>query len=158
MMIAKKSFIKILLLFILVFSLNLAIPAKTAYAQNVDPVQSVLQGAKWVWERVEQAYSKISGVIGNKVVESTVRMYTNQLAYNIATGIAQGAEDGGPLFRTSSVKKSLETAREAALGEFVTRLTTENFADLGFNLCDPSIEVKLTLTLNLIDSSLFLMT
>lgn len=151
----KKSFIKILLLLILTFSLNLAVP-KPANAQGETAAtlaQTVLDIGGRIWGKIEAAYTKISNIVGNKVIESTVRMYTNQLAYNIATGIAEGAEGGKPLFRTSSVKKSLQTAKEAALGEFVTRLTTENFADLGFNLCDPSIEVKLTLTLNLIDSA-----
>lgn len=154
MMIEKKSFIKILLLLILAFNLNLAVP-KPVNAQGdaaATLAQTALDIGGRIWERVKAITKDIYNNVANKVIENTARQFANKLAYDVANSIATGAEGGKPLFRTESIKKSLQNAQDAALGEFVGDLTSKSFADLGFNLCDPSIEVKLTLTLNLIDS------
>ncbi len=150
MIIAKKHFIKILLLMVLAFSLNLAAP-KPVYAA-VDPIQAVLQPAKWIWEKVVIVIKEFDKNARNRLIENVFRQFANKLAYDMANSIAEGAEGNKAYFRTDSIKKSLQNSRDAALGEFVGDLTSKSFSKLGFNLCDPSIEVKLTMTLNLIDS------
>src|SRR3989339_887248 len=153
MMIAKKSFIKILLLLILAFSLNLATP-KPVYAQQLtwDPAVFTINNVKFIWDKVGKAWDTTYKKVATRMIQNAASQFANKLAYDVANSIATGAEGGKPLFRTESIKKSLQNAQDAALGEFVGDLTSKSFSKLGFNLCDPSIEVKLTMTLYLIDS------
>lgn len=150
---AKKSFIKILLLLILAFSLNLATP-KPVHAQTLtwDPAVFTINNVKFIWDKVGKAWDKTYKQVATRMIQNAASQFANKLAYDVANSIATGAEGGKPLFRTSSIKKSLQNAQDAALGEFVGDLTSKSFSKLGFNLCDPSIEVKLTMTLYLIDS------
>lgn len=149
---AKKSFIKILLLFILVFSLNLATP-KPVYADATTVVQTIQDAAKWIWEKVSGVIKEFDKNARNRLIENVFRQFANKLAYDMANSIAEGAEGKKAYFRVDSIKKSLQNARNAALGEFIGDLTSKSFSKLGFNLCDPSTpEIKLTMTLSLLDS------
>lgn len=153
MMIAKKSFIKVSFLLILAFSLNFAMP-KPVYAQTLtwDPAVFTINNVKFIWDKIGKAWTTTYRKMAVTVIQNTASQFANKLAYDVANSIATGAEGGKPLFRTESIKKSLQNAQDAALGEFVGDLTSRSFSKLGFNLCDPSIEVKLTMTLYLIDS------
>lgn len=115
-------------------------------------IGDVVTSAKWVWEKINVGYDKIRGIVGARLADQTLSMFVNTLSYDIATELATGGPGGRPSFRTLSIGKSLEKAQEAAIGEFIGVLTKESFADLGLNLCDPSVGVKLSLTLSLIDS------
>ena len=147
-----KDYKKILLGVLLsLFIMGMVIaPLKPVYAFAPDVV--AVNTAKWVWDKIEKVYSKVQGIIGAEIVNNTVSMFMNTLAYDISTELATGGTGGKPLFRTKTVRQYLAKAQEAALGEFLGELTDKKFADLGINLCDPSLGVKLTLTLSLIDA------
>ncbi|MBP9802110.1 hypothetical protein KBC40_00810 [Patescibacteria group bacterium] len=148
---SRKFIVTLMLAIFLVGPAALVVPQRT-YAQGVDPVQAALQPAWWIWQKIEDAYDFLQKRIGSQVINNTVKTYVNNLAYNIASSIAEGAEGGKSLFRRESIKDSLQKSKEAAIGEFITSLQDNTFADLGFNLCEPSLELKLSLTLKLIDS------
>jgi hypothetical protein len=115
-------------------------------------LESVPQIRETIWQKIGKAISKAYKQVLNQTVNNTVRSWANNFAYEVANSIVTGAEGGKPLFRTDSIKNALRKSEEAAIGEFIGDLSERHFADLGLNLCDPSIEVKLTLTLGLIDS------
>ncbi|MCB9802894.1 hypothetical protein H6761_02650 [Candidatus Nomurabacteria bacterium] len=146
----SKKFLVAMLLAIFLVGPVIVFNPKPALALSPDVV--AVNSAKWIWEKISAVVVKVKDTVLNQVIENTARMYLNNLAYNIASSIAEGAEGGKPLFRTDSIKDSLRKSQEAAIGEFIGTLTEGSFSDLGFNLCDPSIEVKLTLTLGLIDT------
>ena len=145
----KKVILSLLLAIMVVGPLVLATPKPV---QAFSPGVVAVNAGKWVWEKVETIYNVLQKRIGSTVINNTFRMYANKLAYSIASGIAEGASGKKALFRMDSIKDSFTDAKEAAIGEFIGTLSETAFKDLGFNLCDPSIEVKLTLTLGLIDS------
>jgi hypothetical protein len=105
-----------------------------------------------VWEKIQVVLKKVNKQLAYTVINNSARMYVNNLAYNIASSIADGAAGGKSLFRTESIKDASRKSQEAAIGEFIGTLRDNTFADLGFNLCEPSLELKLSLTLKLIDS------
>jgi hypothetical protein len=114
-------------------------------------LQSLPQTRRDIFDKINDAWSKVQGWVGADLANRTVEMFMNDLAYNVATEIATGGNGGVPLFRTESIGKSLQHAQEAEVGEFIGKLSSTYFADLGLDLCEPSLEVKLTLTLSLIN-------
>lgn len=145
---------KIIFLFMLVafFATGVVIP-KPARAQFVDAIGGPSQIVQTIWQKIEKVYDRVKSIVGAEVTNRTVGMFLDSLAYDVATELASGGQGGKPLFRTVSIKKSIENAGNQALGEFLGQLTEKGFDDLGINLCDPSIDLKLTLTLGIIDEA-----
>ncbi len=109
--------------------------------------------AKWnIWQKINGVLDKVKAGITTQLVNQTLTTFMNKLAYDVASNIATGGPGKTPLFEKESFTKSIQTAKDAALGEFIGQLSQNSFEDLGFNLCDPSLGVKLTLTLSLIDA------
>lgn len=149
-----RSYQKILLvIFTILFASSVIIANRPAQAAWPTTVLGDIQGAaKWVWERARIVVDKAQGALTTQLINRTLSTFMNKLAYDLASNLATGGPGKQPLFETKSFTKSIESAREAALGEFIGQLSKSSFEDLGFNLCDPSLEVKLSLTLSLIDS------
>lgn len=144
----------ILGLFTLIFSLSGLLAPKPAHAQWVVTVaQDVTASLKWVWDKVEKTYDQVQGIVGAELANQTLEMYMNTMSYEVATQLTSGGPGGKPLFRVKSIQKTLQKSQEAAVGEFLAKLTKEgSWADLGINLCDPSLSFKLTATLALVDA------
>ncbi|MFA6307237.1 MAG: hypothetical protein WC664_00150 [Patescibacteria group bacterium] len=106
---------------------------------------------KFIWERIKDVYEVTKESISDQLSKKAIDQYLDNLAYDVASELAAGATGGKPMFRTVSLKKTLENAGDKALGEFVGDLTSKGFDQLGIDLCDPSVELKLSLTLNLLD-------
>ena len=149
-MISYKKFIFSICLIIFILS-GVVIPGT---AEAFSPGVVAVNSGKWVWEQVEKAYDKVNGQLSSDLAYKTVEMFMNSLAYDVATYLAEGGPGGEPLFKTVPIGKSLATARDKALGEFLSELTELGFDELGIDLCSPSLELKLTLTLGLIDTEM----
>ncbi|MBU1202842.1 hypothetical protein KKH39_02260 [Patescibacteria group bacterium] len=144
----KKIIFSLVLVFVTFTGLSLPRPAD---AFIVSVAHDVTGSLKWIWDKVEKVYDTVQGIVGAELSNKTVGMFMDSLAYDVATELATGAAGGKPLFRTTSIKQHLQNAQDKAFGEFLGELTTKGFDELGINLCDPSIDVKLTLTLALLD-------
>ncbi len=145
-----KTLILSVFMFLLVLSPAVFTPVKSqAFAPDVVAVNV----AKWVWERVTDIVDRSYTFIAKELINNAVNTFISNLSYEMANYIAQGAIGGKPLFRTEDIGTVLNKAGEAAVGDFIGELTSKHFKDLGINLCDPSLDVKLTLTLKLIDSA-----
>ena len=105
-----------------------------------------------IWQKITAALDKVKAGLTTQLVNRTLSTFMNKLAYDMANNIATGGPGRTPLFEQQSFTKSIQTAKDAALGEFIGQLSQNSFEDLGFNLCDPSLSVKLSLTLSLVDS------
>lgn len=145
----KKVFLGLLLI---VFAVVVNISPKEAKAVPVEVVGDAPNTLQTIWMKVEKTYDKVQGIIGAELANRTVEMFLNTMAYDIATQLASGGPGGKPLFRVKSMKDTLRKAGEAAGGEFIGALTEQGFDDLGINLCNPSVSLKLSFTLSLIDS------
>ena len=131
-------------------SLGVVVP-RPASAFFADVIGGPTTVVKYIWEKVEKVYDKVQSIVGSELSNRTVGMFLDSLAYDVATELAQGGPGGKPQFRTVSIKKALQNSQDKALGEFLGDLTTKGFDELGINLCNPSLELKLTLTLGLIN-------
>ncbi|MFA6466729.1 MAG: carbohydrate binding domain-containing protein [Patescibacteria group bacterium] len=141
----------ILTLFLAGFTLMGVVTPRPADAQFADVIGGPTTIIKYVWEKVEKAYDFVQGIVGAELSNRTVGMFLDSLAYDVATELATGGPGGKPQFRTISIEKTLDNASQKALGTFLGELTSKGFDELGLNLCDPSLELKLTLTLGLLD-------
>lgn len=102
-------------------------------------------------EKAEEAWWKVYANIAADLALRTLSMYANSFAYDVATELATGGAGQTPQFRTLSIKDHLQKAQDEALGTFLGELSEKSFDRLGINLCDPSLETKLSLTLAIID-------
>jgi len=124
---------------------------KQTQAFTVIPVV-IVNKAKWVWEKISSVVNSWKKTIITRLAVNTTRMFLNTMAYNVADAIAKNGAGGKPLFDNLPIGKSLEKAGLASAGEFLGTLTQEtNLSKLGLNLCNPSIDVKLSITLSLLD-------
>jgi len=146
-----KDFKKIIVAILLVLMISGPILATPQKAQAFSPGVVAINAAKWVWEKVEKVYAWVQKKVGVELVNQTVRMFANNLAYDMAKELAEGGPGGKPQFRTLSMQDHLTKAWQSAAGEFIGELSSKHFSDLGLNLCDPRASVKLSLTLALID-------
>ena len=146
----KKTLLGVLLAIIIL--LPVIFTPQPAQAQFTDPAAVVQRVASRVWTTVKWVYSQVKGRVGTQLATQTLSMYMNTFSHDIATQLATGGPGGKPQFRTLSIKDSLQKAQDAAVGDFMGELTSAGFDELGINLCDPSLDVKLTATLALVDS------
>lgn len=150
-MTSYKKFISIFFLAIFVmFGLIISRPAQAQFADVIGGPAQIIQT---IWQKIEKVYDTVQGIVGAEITNRTVGMFLDSLAYDVATELASGGQGGKPLFRTVSIEKSIQNAGNQALGEFLGELTEKGFDDLGINLCDPSIDLKLTLTLGILDEA-----
>ncbi|MDQ5938902.1 MAG: hypothetical protein QG642_592, partial [Patescibacteria group bacterium] len=137
----------------IMFATSVVLAARPAQAGWPTTVLADIPGAvKWVYEKAKYAVEKAQGALTTQLVNQTLSTFMNKLAYDLANNIAVGGPGRTPLFEQQGFTESIQTAKDAALGEFIGQLSQNSFADLGFNLCDPSLSVKLSLTLSLVDS------
>lgn len=115
-------------------------------------VNDIPQTRNTIWQKITLVLDRAKSALTTQLINQTLSTFMNKLAYDMASNLATGGPGRTPLFERESFTKSLDTARDAALGEFIGQLSKNSFEDLGFNLCDPSLSVKLSLTLSLIDS------
>ena len=149
----KKTLLGVLITVVIL--LPVIFTPQLAQAQVVGPILVGLDLStekQSIWQKIEKVYDKIQSIVGAQLANNTMKMFMNTLSYDIANELATGAIGGKPLFRTDTIKKSLQKAQDAAVGNFLGELTSKSFAELGINLCDPSLDVKLTATLSLIDA------
>lgn len=149
MSVLKKYLVVVLLA--LAFVMPIAAAPRPAQAFSPDVVAAYY--AKWIWEKVKDIYKTAQESVSTDLWSRAFDMYMSNLAYSVANELATGGPGGKPQFRVQSIKDANKKAIDAAGGEFISELTKKGFDKLGLDLCDPSIEVKLTLTLSLIDAA-----
>jgi hypothetical protein len=117
-----------------------------------------VNGSKWGWERLKDFVGQSWDKMITKVVVNTARMFMNQMAYNLAVNIAEGGSGKSSLYETDPFTDAINKASDAAAGDFLGELTQAtgknglSLASLGLDLCNPSLEIQLSLTLDVLDS------
>lgn len=131
-----------------------ALPARAQFAGPImaNIISSIPETKTNIWTKIQRTLDKATAALTTQLVNQTLSTFMNKLAFDLANNIATGGPGKTPLFERESFTKSLQTAKNAALGEFIGQISKNSFEDLGFNLCDPSLSVKLVATMSLIDS------
>ncbi|TSC96177.1 MAG: Uncharacterized protein Athens101410_107 [Parcubacteria group bacterium Athens1014_10] len=116
----------VLIFFILQVIIPVLFYPKPANAQWVvtDPIQTVMNMSKWVWERIEKAgeflYNKVAAI----AFKNALKTFTTKIAYDTAVWIGSGDKGQKPLLFTKNWKTYLEDAADAAAGDFLETLVS----------------------------------
>jgi len=112
------------------------------------PVTDIIQQQQTIWSKIWD-YIKKAAV--SQITISSIDMFANRLAYNLAVALAKGFQGQKPLFYIKRYWKDyLKDAGGAAAGEFLGRLSEAKWNKIGFDFCEPSFpSTKLKLTLGL---------
>src|SRR3989344_5537428 len=139
----RKKIILGLTVFIIIFNLLFFYPLSIVKAQVPDPVQAILQPAKWVWERlkdVKEFYDKHRDFIlfraGRVAYKNALRTFLSRLAYDTATSLAEGDWGKSPLFSTKNMGDFLDDVYQTTLVDTLDVLAKDN-GFFEFNLCEP---------------------
>ena len=145
---------------VIVLSLMVVGPllAKPKPVQAFSPGVVTVNGAKWGWERLQGILAGVWEGMIHKVAVDTARMFMNNLAYDLATSISESGSGKKSLYDTKPRESATHRAADAAKGEFIGGLMQsagsngETLASLGIDLCNPSLDLQLSLTLDILDS------
>ena len=137
----------LLVLFVLnTTMLTLAFP-RSAKAGMPVTVDANLPGtAEVIKETIWDLLLKALTVGGMQAVSSVLQMWTQQLAYDIATSLATAEWGKSPAFFTQDWGNYMKSLGEQGLGEFIGSISK----NWGINFCEPALpEVKLKLIFGL---------
>ncbi|MEK7583670.1 MAG: hypothetical protein AAB490_00360, partial [Patescibacteria group bacterium] len=109
---------------------------------------------QWIKQfEVEETSTNIWKQAGIAALDMASQRFINTLAQKTAQYVASYAPGGKPLVRRESPGKILRDTGEAALGDFLQEFSEESSLDkLGLNLCNPTAQLKLGLSLELLDA------
>jgi len=116
------------------------------------PVSDIQTTFQTIWQKITKAIDWANKQTKVNLLNSALRTYLNNIAYQSATYIASGGPGGKKLLELRVPNKVFKDAGNAALGDVIGRLSDANFSQLGIDLCDPSVEFKARLTLGIIDT------
>ncbi|MFW0838058.1 MAG: hypothetical protein ACKKL5_03585 [Candidatus Komeilibacteria bacterium] len=107
--------------------------------------------AKWVWEKVGDIYTALKSRLSTTLITNSVDLFAQRMAVNMAKTLATGGRGQQPMFSTKVFNDVVKDAAGAAAGDFIGQLSSA-WGDLGINLCEPSLDVKATITMSLLKS------
>lgn len=120
---------------------------------GVIAVTDVNQAIRNALDKIEKQYENIWTQIKTVALNQAAESYLNRLAYETANWLASGAPGAKPLQRRESFGRILEQTGEAALGDFIGSISElDSFQNMGLDLCNPSPDLKLDISLQLLDS------
>lgn len=113
------------------------------------PTTDVGLGIRDILKHIESFVLKAKDTAAWIGVKNGIRTFLTKIAYDTAVWIASGDNGQKPLLYTSQWKSYLSEAGDAAIGDALQTLATEN-GFLNFNLCDPySNAIRLQIQLGL---------
>jgi hypothetical protein len=118
-------------------------------AAAFSPVVAGLNAAKFVYEKIMWALEKTVGYAVTNIVNQSVDMFAQKMAYEVATSIATGGAGQKSLLQGKVFQNIVKDSAGAAAGDFIGGLS-EEWEDYGIDLCDPSLDIKATITMSLL--------
>lgn len=130
--------------------------SRGAFVAQAIPVVDIPLIGKTIQKFIEDAKTFSLKKAATVAFEKTTERFLNRLAYETATFLAEGGRGGTSLQRRESFGRILQKTGEAALGDFIqdlsnTQVGGTDLTSLGLNLCNPSIDLKASLSLQLLD-------
>ncbi len=152
----QKIFFSILLIIIVgVSSLGIAIkPVQAQGGASAMPTTEVFSiptlfkiAIEKAWDILKTAYKKA----GSAAFGSAVQKALNTMAYDTATYLASGDEGQKPMWYGEGFGAFLENVGDNAAGHFIEDIGKSGKWGAKFNLCEPSLDVKLKIGLGLVN-------
>lgn len=139
-MINKKSKIILLLLtIIIIFNVTFVAPNKS-YAQTTDFAHMAVTTGKWIWDKLGKVWDSLKKTMTAVTYKKVLGTFLNNLAYDAAVDLAEGAEGKKPKIFTTGWKDYLKNAGDAAAGEFLIEFgsnVSSTGAIAGLDICNP---------------------
>ena len=146
----KKIIVSILL--VIMISGSMIFTPNEVKALTPDVIGGPTTIIGYVRDKIKDVYKTMTGRVGGEVLNKSINHFAQKLAYSIATQIAEGGPGQKPMFRTVSISDHIDDALSSAAGDFLGQLSEQDWAkDLGLDLCNPSINIKLSVSLALMD-------
>lgn len=153
----KNILSKILLSFFLVFFVfsGLVLPkeVKAIPVEDIGNIGATITG--WIGDGLEWAAGKawdieiaIKNTWRSKIYLELVSTAVNKMAYDTATWLGSGRKGQKPMFLTEQKGEYLKNMADDAAGQYIESISKDAFGD-EFNLCEPDINVKLSIGLGL---------
>ena len=123
---------------------------------NVKPAKaqwttfSIVDSAKWIWEKVGSALNFAALKATYRLTEYTAEYLAQQAAFAVLNELLSGESGGKPLFETKTASELFSDTLTSAAGDMIGDLTSEAGFEK-FNFCAPSLAGKISLTLSLLD-------
>ncbi|MBI4090619.1 MAG: hypothetical protein HY422_01195 [Candidatus Komeilibacteria bacterium] len=145
-----KTRINALILFAILAGVLIFTPVSRVYAQaEVRDTPAFIQKIK---EYIEKLREKSWFRASSKALEKAAEKFVNKLAQQTAEYIATGGRGKTSLQRRESFGAIIRKSGEAAIGDFLQDLSeTTLLNELGLNICNPSAQLKLNISLQLLD-------
>ncbi|OGY89786.1 MAG: hypothetical protein A3B30_01125 [Candidatus Komeilibacteria bacterium RIFCSPLOWO2_01_FULL_52_15] len=150
---SQKTLITVLIVLIL-GSATLAYTTNRASAGGL-PVHDIIAFVKKMWEIVKEQWEKRWKQASVIALDKAAQSFVNRLAQQTAEYIATGGRGQTSLRRQQSVESIIKSSGQAALGDFLQNLSeTTALNQLGLNLCNPTAQLKLNVSIPLLDEQL----
>lgn len=125
------------LLLVLIVSASLLIPRPAQALIAADIIGGISQVASFVYDKTRDALEWAWKNFGAQAYKNAFRTFTQQVAYNSAIMLTSGGQGQRPLVETRPFSQIVKDAADAAVGDFLDTLDTQNgFINLG--LCSPT--------------------
>ena len=102
-----------------------------------------------VWQKLVATVTDFIQFTVKQLAIESIDMFAQKLAYETATSLATGGKGQQTLFKGKVFQDILKDAAGAAAGDFIGGLSDE-WSDLGIDLCNPDLEIKATITMSLL--------
>ncbi len=102
-----------------------------------------------VWQKLVSTVTDFIQFTVKQLAIESIDMFAQKLAYETATSLATGGKGQQTLFEGKVFQDILKDAAGAAAGDFIGGLSDE-WSDLGIDLCNPDLEIKATITMSLL--------
>ena len=146
----KKVLVSILLFFFIISGIGFT---NLRSVQAFSPGVVAVNVGKWIWEKVGDVLNMAALRTVYKITDYTAEYVAQQAAFHTLNWLLEEGAGKKPLFETKNASELFADTLSSAAGDFIGELA-DSFEDAGFekfNLCAPSLDVKLSLTLGLLD-------
>jgi len=112
---------------------------------------SVKNTAQWTRNWIKNMKDAFKTEIQTKLISSAVEIFAQNMAIKTAESIVSGNRGQGSLLEGRVFQDILKDAAGAAAGDYIGNLS-ESWVGLGINLCEPSLDIKVVITMSLLKS------
>ncbi|MFW0862622.1 MAG: hypothetical protein ACKKL6_03470 [Candidatus Komeilibacteria bacterium] len=123
-----------------------ALAPQQAYALPTFDAATVIE---FTWQKIKDVVKNFVTLTVKQLVIDASDMFLQKFAYETAVSLATGDRGQGTLFEGRVFQNILKDAAGAAAGDFIGGLSDE-WSDLGIDLCNPDLDIKATITMSLL--------
>ncbi|MFH1667481.1 MAG: hypothetical protein ABH884_00450 [Candidatus Komeilibacteria bacterium] len=120
-----------------------------AFSSAATIAQTVADWGRWFKDIAKDIKDGILAHLKSKMVTDAVEIFAQRLAIKTAESIVAGDRGQGSLVEGRVFQDILKDAAGAAAGDYIGSLS-EKWEGLGIDLCEPSLDIKVSITMSLL--------